>query len=148
VVAMPSVASAVDCDYQHIKVDYTRATFIDPPIAPWDVCLHVGKVVGTLNGTYTVCWSLADRIPSTDVYGDTFAQIFAVRYFSRMETKDGIVDFIEWGWYDGDFGLESGFAKVVAGTGPFEDAFGTLSWPPRFPNLGGVVIYEGYICTP
>jgi hypothetical protein len=100
--------------------------------------------VGTLNGTYTVCWSLADRIPSTDVYGDTFAQIFAVRYFSRMETKDGIVDFIEWGWYDGDFGLESGFAKVVAGTGPFEDAFGTLSWPPRFPNLGGVVIYEGY----
>jgi len=55
---------------------------------------------------------------------------------------------IEWAWIDLDFGLETGFAKVVGGTGNFENAFGTLSYTPRYPNLDPVVWLEGYVCTP
>ena len=148
VVSLASTAVAADCQYQTFKVDYGSSTTLDPPIVPYDVCLDVGKVVGTLNGSYLVCWSLADQIPSPDIYADDFPQIFAVKYYTRISTKKGDIDFVEWGWYDGDFGLETGFSKVIGGTGEFENAFGTLSWPPRYPNLGGSVVYEGYVCTP
>lgn len=145
---MAAYGAAADCQYQNFKVDYGSAISVDPPIAPFDVCLDVGKVVGTLNGSYLVCWSFADQKPSSDVYGDDYTQIFAVKYFTWITTKKGSIEFIEWGWYDGDFGLESGFSKAIGGTGDFENAFGTLSWPPRFPNFGSSVVYEGYICTP
>jgi hypothetical protein len=147
--AVPSVAPAQECQYHNVKIDYGSANWLDEPMAYYDACLEVGKVVGTLNGSYLVCFYDVDVKPDSEIFGNGFDQILAVKYYTWLSTKKGDIEFIEWGWYDGDFGLETGFSKVTGGTGNFEDAFGTLSWPPRFPNLGkGIVVYEGYICTP
>ena len=145
--AVPSVVPAQECQYQNFKVDYRSSRFLEEPIEDYDFCL-ASKVVGTLNGTYLVCWYSDNAIPSSDIYGDSFNLVQTVKYYSWISTKKGDISFIEWGWYDDDFGLETGLSKVTGGTEDFEDAFGTLSWPPRFPNLGGMVVYEGYICTP
>jgi hypothetical protein len=147
-VAVPQVAAAQDCQYHKVKLDFRSASWLDPPIAPYDACLELSKVTGTLNGSYLVCFFFAEFIPSDAIYGDGFTQIEAEKYYSWITTKDGQVEFIEWAWWDGDFGLETGFSKVMGGTGDFENTFGSLSWTPRFPNLGPVVWFEGYICTP
>jgi len=148
IATLPSISAAQDCQYHKVKFEFKTASWLDPPISPYDACLEVPKIVGTLNGSYLVCLYNADFIPSPDIYGDTFPQILAEKYYSRISTNKGDIEFIEWAWFDGDFGLETGFAKAVGGTGDFTDAFGSLSYMPRFPNLAPVIYLEGYICTP
>lgn len=146
--AFPTVAAAQDCQYHNVKIDFSSRTWIDPPMEPFEYCFEVSKVVGTLNGSYLVCFNTADFISSDTIYGDGIKVVEASKYYSSIKTKNGHIDFIEWSWYDGEFGLETGFLKVMGGSGAFEKAFGSLSWTPRFPNLGPVVWFEGYICTP
>jgi hypothetical protein len=146
-VAMPSVAAAQDCQYHNLKLDFKSFRLIDP-IGSYDRCLEVSKVVGTLNGSYIACWHFDEYIPSSEIFGDDVDNIVAEKYYSWISTKKGDLEFIEWAWFDEEFGLENGFAKVTGGTGDFEGAFGSLSYTPRFPNLGPVVWFEGYICTP
>jgi len=148
VAAVPSIAVAVDCQYHNVKFEFKSANWLDPPVAPYDACLHLGKIVGTLNGEYLACFFFADFIPSDSIYADGFTQIEAEKYYSWISTNKGDLTMIEWAWIDLDFGLETGFAKVVGGTGNFENAFGTLSYTPRYPNLDPVVWLEGYVCTP
>jgi hypothetical protein len=148
IVTLPSIVAAQDCQYHNVKLDFTSASWLAEPIGDFDACLEVSKVVGTLNGSYLTCFYNADFIPSPDIYGDTFPQIFAEKYYSWISTKKGEIEFVEWAWYDGDFGLETGFAKVIGGDGDFTNAFGSLSYMPRFPNLGPVLYLEGYVCTP
>jgi hypothetical protein len=148
IAVVPSIAAAADCQYHNVKFEFKSAAWLDPPIAPYDACLHLGKIVGTLNGEYLVCFYFADFIPSDDIYADGFFQIEAEKYYSWISTKKGDITMIEWAWIDWDFGLETGFAKVVGGTGDYENAFGSLSYTPRFPNLDPVVWLEGYVCTP
>jgi hypothetical protein len=148
VVASAPWAFAVDCDYHKVKLDYNTATWLAEPIGDFDACLEVSKIVGTLNGSYLVCFYNADFIASSDIYGDAFPFIIAEKYYSWISTKKGDIEFVEWAWFDGDFGVETGFAKVVGGTGDFTDAFGSMSYTPRFPNLGPIAYFEGYVCTP
>jgi len=54
----------------------------------------------------------------------------------------------EWSWWDGDFFVEVGFAKVIDGTGAFEGATGSLAWYPRWPGARFFLPLEGYLRTP
>jgi len=145
--AVPWVASAQDCRYQKVKADMTTFTYLDSPIAPYDLCWEI-NVAGTLNGTYVGCIYFNEGIPSSDIYGDGYTQIQATKYYSWISTKHGEVQFVEWSWLDWDSFNEAGFGIVVGGTGRFEDASGSMYYTPRFPNAGPVVFFEGYICTP
>ena len=146
--ALAAAAVAQDCRFHNAKLDFRFGTFVENP-EPFDFCFEGIKVSGTLNGHYKVCFFEDDLIPSDQIYLlDGYPQIEAEKLYSWIFTDKGDVEFIEWAWYDGDFGLETGFSKVIDGTGDYESAFGTLSWTPRFPNLGPVNRLKGYICTP
>jgi len=147
--ALPSLAAAQDCRYQRVKFDAGTLSVMDDPIEGFDICAEVPKLVGTINGSYHECVNWADFIPSPEIFdGDSFPQIMAAKYHSWISTKKGDLELVEWAWWDYDFGWETGFAKVIGGTGNFAGAYGTLSYTPRFPNVGEVVFLEGYICTP
>ena len=144
--AVPWAASAQDCQYQNVKLDFRSVTPIDPGI--YDFCLGDIKATGTINGTYEVCFYDVDFVPSKSIFSDGVDNVFAEKYYSRIVTKKGIVDLVEWGWYDDYFGLEYGMSRMVGGTGDFEGMIGTFYWTPRFPALGGVNPLDGYICIP
>lgn len=146
--AAPSAVSAEDCQYHNFKIDFSTAIWLDPPIEPYDACLEVSKVSGTLNGTYVVCFHYDDFFTSDDIYGDGYTQVRGEKLYVWVLTRKGDIEGPAWGWVDGDTGLELGFAKIVGGTGDYENVYGTLAFMPRFPNLGTVNPIEGFLCTP
>lgn len=148
VVAVPCVAAAQDCQYHTFKIDLATATYLDPPTAPYDGCLEVSKVVGTLNGTYRVCFYSDDFIPSSDIFLDDFPLVLAEKLYVWVSTKKGDIEGPAWGWKDTETGIETGFAKITGGTGDFEDVTGYLTYSPRLPNLGTVNLIEGFLCSP
>lgn len=148
IAALPSSTAAQDCQYHKVKLDFSSASVLAEPIEDFDFCLEVSKVVGTLNGSYLTCFYDAEFVSSSDIFGDAVEQIYAEKYYSWISTNKGDVEFIEWAWFDGDFGLEFGYAKVVGGTGDFADAFGALSFVPVWPAVVPALNLEGYICTP
>jgi len=88
-------------------------------------------------------------LTSESLFGDGFDLIETGVYDSWIETKKGTLEMREWSWYDGNFGVETGFAKIIGGTGAFEGAFGSLLWYPRWPDASGFAFpFEGYICAP
>ena len=150
--ALPWAATAqevmyVDCKYHNAKVDYSTGA----PLAPWgdfDECFDGAKVVGTLNGTYGYCVDYDTFLTSAFIFGDIYEQIETGKYESWVVTKKGTLEMREWSWFDGDFGVETGFAKVIGGTGVFEGKAGPLLWYPRWPDRSGFAVpFEGYICT-
>ena len=145
--AVPWVAAAQDCQYQSFKVDLSTATLIDP-ISNYDVCMEASKVVGTINGTYRVCFYYSDFVPSSDIFLYGLDEVQTAHFSALLTTKKGTIEAEGFGWIDGDSGLESGFAKVLGGTGDFENASGILTYTPRLPHLGPITVAEGYICTP
>ncbi len=145
--AMPWAGAAQDCDYQTFQAHASSFEFVDP--GDFDGCAEWAKVTGTLNGTYTVCWNNADFISSDDIYGDGSTDFEAGKYHSWITTKNGTLEFDERSWYETEFGGEAGGAKIVGGTGAFENAFGAFQFYVAIPNLAtGVLPFEGYICTP
>ena len=105
--------------------------------------------MGTLNGTYGYCVDFATFVSSDTIFGDGWTQIETEKYDSWVVTKKGTLDMRQWSWWDGDFFVETGFAKVIGGAGGFEGAFGSLLWYPRWPDRGNFPLpLEGYICTP
>jgi len=147
-IAVPCVAAAQDCQYHSFKLDFSTATWLDPPTAPYDACLEVSKVVGTLNGTYRVCFHLGDFISSDEIFGDGYTQVEAEKLYIWILTKKGDIEGPAWGWLDGETGIEVGFAKIIGGTGDFENVSGTLTYSPQLPKLGSVKLGEGFLCAP
>lgn len=145
--AVPWVAAAQDCCYHSFKVDLSTATPIDP-ISNYDFCMVVNKVVGTINGSYRLCFYYADFVPSTDVFLYGLNQVQTAHFYALLTTKKGEIEAEGFAWQDGDSGFESGFAKVLGGSGDFEDASGYLAYAPRLPHMGPITVVEGYICTP
>jgi hypothetical protein len=146
--AVPGFAAAQDCQYQSFRVDLTTTIFIDP-IPPFDLCMVVEKVVGTLNGSYQICMYYADFVPSTDIFLYGLDQVQVGHFYATLMTKKGDIEVEGFAWQDGDEGLETGYAKVMGGTGDFEDATGYLSYRPRFPSRPAEEMEaQGYTCTP
>ena len=153
---VPWWVSAQDCDYINFKPNWKYfAGPLDPPISadpPYDGCWEVTKLAGNLNGRYQWCFYDEDfELTSDSIYGDGFGGVFPGKYYSRIVTRDGEIELVEWSWFDEDSGFEGGMIKVVGGTGDFEDASGALfSVIPPVP--GGArhlfLHYKGYICTP
>lgn len=115
----------------------------------YDFCIDGAKLVGTLNGTYGYCVNFDTFLTSDFIFGDGWTQIETGKYDSWVETKKGTLEMREWSWYDGDFGVETGFAKVIGGTGVFEGKVGPLLCYPRWPDRSNFGLpLEGYICTP
>lgn len=88
---------------------------------------------------------------SDSIYGDGFTQVQPGKCKSWIKTSNGDIDFVEWSWWDGDFGFEVGFFKLVGGTEAYQDALGSLFWNfLRIPIPGEDKFFplEGYICTP
>ena len=145
--AAPWAVTAQDCQYHNAKIDFSTGEAIDP--GDYDFCFDGAKLVGTLNGTYGYCINDDTFVSSDTIFGDGWTQIETEKFESWVVTKTGTLVLREWAWYDGDFGVESGFAKVTGGTGAFEDAFGILPWSPRWPDRSTFAYpLEGYICTP
>ena len=147
--ALPwTAAAAQECQYHNVKLDLTSSTYI-PPVGDYDFCLGGMKATGTINGTYEYCW-YDNLVPSKDIFFDGVANVLARKYYSRIVTKKGIVDFVEWMWQDDLFESEYGMSRVVGGTGDFEGMLGTFYGTPRFPLTGQVFVWalNGYICTP
>jgi len=86
---LPNAATALDCQYHNLKLDFKSATEIDP-IDPYFECLELSKVAGTLNGSYIVCWFDEDFVASDDVFQlhPDGLDIYAVKYYSWIETKN------------------------------------------------------------
>jgi len=147
VLAVPWVAAAQDCQYQSFKVDLSTAALIDP-ISTYDVCIEVSKVVGTINGSYRLCFYNADFVPSSEIFLYGLDQVQTAHFYALLTTKNGNIEAEGFAWQDGDSGIETGFAKVLGGTGDFENASGILTYTPRLPHLGPITVAEGYICTP
>jgi len=148
--ALPwTAAAAQDCQYHNVKLDFTSSTPIPP--GSYDFCLGGMKATGTINGTYEYCW-YDDLVPSEEIFSpsDGVTNVLAIKYYSRIVTKKGIVDFVEWMWQDNLFGAEYGMSRVVGGTGDFEGMLGTFYGTPRYPLTGQVFVWalNGYICTP
>lgn len=147
--AVPWSAAAQDCQYQTFRVDLTTTTIIDPPTAPFDFCMAVEKVVGTINGSYQICMYNADFVPSIDIFLYGLDQVRVGHFYATLITKKGDIEVEGFAWQDGDEGLETGYAKVMGGTGEFENATGYLSYRPRFPNRpADEMEVQGYTCTP
>ena len=146
--AVPWFAAAQDCQYQSFRVDPSTTTMIDPPIYPYDFCMEVSKVVGTINGSYQICMFYLDFVPSTNIFIEGLEQVQAGHFYATLTTKKGDIEIQGFAWQDGDEGLETGYAKVMGGTGDFENATGYLSYRPRFPNPSQGMEVEGYTCTP
>lgn len=147
-VVVPCVGAAQDCQYHTFKIDFSTSTWLDPPTAPYDACLEVDKVVGTLNGTYRVCFNYGDFFSSDQIYGDGYTQVRGEKLYIWVFTRKGDIEGPAWGWLDEDSGLEVGFSKIVGGTGDYENTYGTLAFLPRYPNMGTVNLIEGFLCTP
>ena len=146
--AVPGFAAAQDCQYQSFRVDLMTTIMIDP-IAPFDFCMEVEKVVGTINGSYQICMYNADFVPSTDIFLYGLDQVQVGHFYATLITKKGDIEVEGFAWQDGDEGLETGYAKVMGGTGDFENATGYLSYRPRFPNRPAQEMeVQGYTCTP
>lgn len=150
--AVPWAAAALeveDCQYHNAKLDVSTGTLNFDPPGDYDFCLEGAKLVGTLNGTYTSCVDFDTFVSSDTIFGDGWTQIETAKYDSWVETKKGTLVMSEWSWWDGDFGVETGFAKVISGSGVFEGKVGSLLWHPIWPGSGKFDLpLEGYICTP
>jgi hypothetical protein len=145
--AMPLAASAQDCNFHALKADFTSAVAASPGV--YDGCMELTKVTGTLNGSYRVCWYNDEVVSSDEVFSDGNQALEAAKYYSSIETKHGTVDFVEWAWFDNDFGIEVGQSKVTGGTGEYAGAFGLLRWTLGLPNIPSLDLeFDGYICTP
>ena len=144
--------AAQDCSYLTFKMDTRSFAPVVPPLGDYDFCGEITKIVGGVNGRYEWCLYFADvQFTSDDIFGDGYSQVGPGKYYSRIETDDGELQLVEWTWFDGDFGTEIGMAKVVGGTGTFENSSGILyEVLPEFP-VGPSHLwwqYKGYICTP
>ncbi len=96
--AVPWVATAQDCRYQNFRVDFSTAADLIPPIAPYDACVEVSKVVGTINGSYRVCFYFADFVPSTDIFLYGLEQVQAAHFHAWLLTKKG--NLTDWNIYE------------------------------------------------
>ena len=141
-------AQAQDCRYHNIKLDTSSFAFIEP-IAPYDACWEFAKVTGTLGDRWVSC-VLNEQAPRTsnEIWGDGWVQLEANKFLSFLETRDGVVEIREWSWLDYDVFGEAGLAKIIGGTGAFENAFGTLFYMPFVPFGTKFFPVEGYICMP
>lgn len=143
----PGIAVAQDCQHQSFRVDLSTTVYEDP-IPPFDLCMEVSKVVGTINGSYQICMYFADFVPTTEIFLYGLEQVQAGHFYATLTTKKGNIEVEGFAWQDGDEGLEIGYAKVMGGTGNFENASGFLSYSPQFPNPGQIMVVKGYTCTP
>ena len=144
----PGFATAQDCQYQSFRVDMSTTNMIEPPISPYDFCMEVSKVVGTINGSSQICMYYLDFVPTTEIFLYGLGQVQAGHFYATLTTKKGDIEVEGFAWQDGDEGLEIGYAKVMGGTGDFENASGFLSYSPQFPNTDQIMVVEGYTCTP
>ena len=145
--ALPWAGTAQDCKYYNAKADFRTATEFESD--GYDFCIDGAKLVGSLNGTYGYCVDFDTFLTSDSVFGDGWEQVETGKYDSWVETNKGRLEMREWSWYDSDFGTETGFAKVISGTGVFEGQTGLLLWYPLWPNYrsGFGIPFEGYLCT-
>jgi len=147
VAALPWAATAQDCQYHNAKIDFSTGANFESE--DYDFCFGGAKLVGTLNGTYGYCGNFDTFVSSDTIFGDGWEQILTSKYDTWVETNKGTLEMRDWSWYDGDFGVETGLVKVIAGTGAFEGAFGQLLWYPTWPNRGNFDNpLQGFICTP
>lgn len=146
--AVQWAAAAPSCwQYHNAKADFGTAIITEQD--EFHVCIDGAKLVGTLNGTYGYCLYFDTFVSSDTIFGDGWVQIETAKYDSWVVTGKGTLEMREWSWWDGDFNVETGFAKVIGGTGDFEGAFGELLWYPTWPDRSDFGIpLEGYICTP
>jgi len=144
--------AAQDCSYLTFKMDSRSAAPIVPPLGDYDFCAEITKIVGGIKGRYEWCLYSADvELLSDDIFSDGISTVGPGRYYSRIETDDGELQLEEWTWGDLEFGTEIGMAKVMGGTGTFENYSGILYEVfPRFPVGANHLFlqYEGYICAP
>lgn len=143
----PGIAVAQDCQHQSFKVDSSTTIVIDP-IGDFDFCMEVGKVVGTINGSYRICMYYYDFVPTSEIFLYGLEQVQTGHFYATLTTKKGDIDVEGFAWQDLDEGMEIGYAKVMGGTGDFENATGFLSYSPQFPNIGPTTEVKGYTCTP
>lgn len=146
--SVPGIAGAQDCQHQSFRVDLSTTTYIDPPDPPFDFCMEVAKVVGTINGSYRICMYYYDFVPTTEIFLYGLEQVQAGHFYATLTTKKGNIDVEGFAWQDLDEDMEIGYAKVMGGTGDFENATGFLSYSPQFPNIGQIMEVKGYTCTP
>ena len=144
----PGITVAQDCQHQSFRVDLSTTNMIEPPIPPFDFCMEVSKVVGTINGSYRICMYYIDFVPTTEIFLYGLEQVQAGHFYATLTSKKGNIEVEGFAWQDGDEGLEIGYAKVMGGTGNFENAYGFLSYSPQFPNPGQIMVVKGYTCTP
>ena len=87
--AVPWFAAAQDCQYQTFKVDLSTTTMIVPPISPYDFCMEVSRVVGTINGSYQICMYYIDFVPTTEIFLYGLEQVVAGHFTATLTSKKG-----------------------------------------------------------
>lgn len=136
-----------DCNYHTVKLWFSSFEVIEPT-NDFDICLEFGKVTGTLNGRYVACLYFSDwDFTSDDIWADGVDSVGLGKYYSYIETKAGMLEFVEWIY--ASQGGEGGISPVTGGTGAFEGANGSLK-PGSYIGATAAHFFplDGWVCTP